>query len=212
MIAVVNYGMGNLRSVSKALEKAGAETIVTSDARDISKANAIVLPGVGAFYHAMENLKKLELLQVLYKVIAKGTPFLGICLGFQLLFTESEEGDSCPGLNLIRGKVRRFNPAIMDKYGMKVPHMGWNRIKIKKETPLLSTISDSSFMYFAHSYYVDPENKDIIITTTDYGIEFVTMIQKENIFAMQFHPEKSGESGLKILKNFCRVTSKGRID
>lgn len=202
MITIIDYGMGNLRSVSKALEKVRAKVIVTSDVQLISEAETIVLPGVGAFHHAMKNLRERNILEIIRKSIIKGIPFLGICLGLQLLFSDSEEGYGCSGLNIIAGKVRRF------KGNIKVPHMGWNQINIEKETPLLSGFSGSFFGYFAHSYYVDPENKNIVTSTTDYGIDFVSMIQKDNIFATQFHPEKSGEFGLKILKNFCDIASK----
>jgi glutamine amidotransferase len=199
MIAIIDYGMGNLRSVSKALEKVGAEVKVTSDVSVISRADAVVLPGVGAFHRAMENLIKLNIPEFLRKSIAEGVPFLGICLGLQLLFTESEEGHGCPGLNLIAGRVKRF------KGNVKVPHMGWNQISLTRDSPVLSGIPDSSFMYFAHSYYVEPEDKEVVVAAVDYGMELTASVRKNNIFAVQFHPEKSGELGLKILKNFCQL-------
>jgi glutamine amidotransferase len=200
MIVVINYGMGNLRSVVKTLEKAGADVLITSDSNEIEKARGIVLPGVGEFSKTMENLKKLNILETLSNSILKGIPYLGICLGLQLLFTESEEGNGSQGLNIIKGKVKRF------VNNMKIPHMGWNQIKIRnKKCKILEEIPDNSYFYFAHSYYAIPEDKHVIVATTDYGIEFVSIIQKGNILGTQFHPEKSSELGLKIIKNFCQL-------
>jgi glutamine amidotransferase len=200
MIAVIDYGMGNLRSVGKALELVGAKVCVTADRRKIGKAKGIVLPGVGAFNHAMENLRHLNLISVISDTIRGNKPFLGICLGMQLLFPESEEGGRCKGLDIVEGKVRRF------KVSLKVPHMGWNQINIKNEkSKILEGIPDNSYMYFVHSYYVIPEQKEMIATTTFYGREFTSAIIKDNIFGVQFHPEKSDRLGLKILENFCKL-------
>ncbi len=198
MIAIVDYGMGNLRSVEKALQKVGAETLVTSDAEKITGAEGLVLPGVGAFKDCMRNLEEYGLIDPLYQFIRSGRPFLGICLGLQLLFSESTEFGLCKGLDIIKGKVVRFpqNPTI------NVPHMGWNTVNIKEGVPLLQKIEDESYFYFVHSYYVIPEDESIIASTTHYGIEFVSSICRNNIFACQFHPEKSQQLGLAILKRF----------
>jgi len=203
MIAIVDYGMGNLRSVSKALERVGAKVEVTSDSKKIKKAKAVVLPGVGAFSQAVVNLEKLNLLSVLAEVIELKKPFLGICLGFQLVFTESEEGN-CKGLGIIKGRVKRFNLA-----GLKIPHIGWNQIKIKKsKVKIFDSIPNNSCFYFVHSYYGEPEDKDVVVATTSYGLEFASVIHKENLFAVQFHPEKSHEIGLQLLKNFVRLVER----
>jgi len=196
MIAVVDYGMGNLRSVQKGFEKVGFEALVTSDAKIIEGASRIVLPGVGAFADCMNNLEERGLVEPVIRGIEKGKPFLGICLGLQLLFEESEEFGSRKGLGLIKGKVKRFPAG-----ELKVPHMGWNSIKKVKDTPLLADLSDDSYLYFVHSYYVLPD-EDVTATKTGYGLEFTSSIIKDNIFACQFHPEKSQADGLKILKAF----------
>lgn len=199
MIAIIDYGMGNLRSVEKGFHKVGIDARVTRSSLEIEDAQGIVLPGVGAFRDCMRNLTEAFLIESIIRSIEKGKPYLGICLGLQILFTESEEFGPTTGLNLLKGRVVRFR---LDQDGLKIPHMGWNNISIKKRPPLLENIEDNSFFYFVHSYYVVPEDKDIIATTTDYGLEFTSMIWKENIFATQFHPEKSQILGLKILKAF----------
>jgi len=191
--------MGNLRSVSKALERVGAKVRITSEKETIRNADSIVLPGVGAFSQAMENLKRLDVVPAICEFIERGRPFLGICLGFQLLFSESEEGGVPRGLDILKGKVRRFENK------MKVPHMGWNELKPIGKVALLSNIHFPCFVYFAHSYYVEPEDKEVVSARTEYGRKIVSMIQKNNIYGMQFHPEKSGEKGLKILRNFCNL-------
>jgi glutamine amidotransferase len=196
MIAVIDYGMGNLRSVQKGFEKVGFEAVVTSDIKTIESASKIVLPGVGAFTDCMNNLEDRGLVEPVIRAIENGKPFLGICLGLQLLFEESEEFGNRKGLGLIKGKVKRF-----PKGDLKVPHMGWNSIKKVKDTPLLADLADDSYLYFVHSYYVLPD-EDVTATTTDYGMEFTSSIVKDNIFACQFHPEKSQADGLKILKAF----------
>ncbi|MBI4743721.1 MAG: imidazole glycerol phosphate synthase subunit HisH [Actinobacteria bacterium] len=196
MIAIINYGMGNLRSVQKAIEKVGGETIITSDPEVIRKADKVVLPGVGAFFDAIENLKSNNLVEVIKETIDSGKPFLGICLGLHLLFTESEEDGLHKGLDILKGRVVRFSDEV------KVPHMGWNQIEIKNDNLILENIPDNSYFYFVHSYYPVPEDKDVIATTTDYGMEFASSVSRDNIFATQFHPEKSSDLGLKILKNF----------
>ncbi len=196
MIAVIDYGMGNLRSVQKGFEKVGFEAVVTSDIKTIESASKIVLPGVGAFTDCMNNLEDRGLVEPVIRGIEKGKPFLGICLGLQLLFEESEEFGNRKGLGVIKGKVKRFPVG-----DLKVPHMGWNSIKKVKDTPLLADLADDSYLYFVHSYYVLPD-EDVAATTTDYGMEFTSSIIKDNIFACQFHPEKSQADGLKILKAF----------
>ena len=198
-VIVIDYGMGNLRSVSKVLESVGAKVRIACEKKAICNADAIVLPGVGAFSQAMDNLKKLKIIPDIYEFIEKGRPFLGICLGFQLLFSESEEGAAPRGLDILEGKVKRFENK------MKVPHMGWNEIRPKGEMDLLSNLGFPCFVYFAHSYYAEPEDTEIVAAITEYGREFPSMIQKNNIYGMQFHPEKSGEKGLKILRNFCNL-------
>ncbi|MEN2994357.1 MAG: imidazole glycerol phosphate synthase subunit HisH [Thermodesulfovibrio sp.] len=201
MIALVDYGMGNIRSVSKAIEAVGGEVIITQSAEDIKKAKAIVLPGVGAFRDCMLNLKDIGIIEIIKEEILKGKPYLGICLGMQILFTESEEFGICKGLDLIRGRVIRFS--LPREY--KIPHMGWNTVKFRKKSRILSEIPDNSYFYFVHSYYVVPEDKSFIGAVTEYGIEFTSMIIYENIFATQFHPEKSQKMGLRLLSNFIKL-------
>ncbi|SJZ31057.1 imidazole glycerol phosphate synthase subunit HisH [Selenihalanaerobacter shriftii] len=198
MIKIIDYGMGNLRSVQKGFEKVGFTAQITSDPEEILKADGVVLPGVGAFGDAMENLKSAGLIQVIKEVVKKEIPFLGICLGLHLLFSTSEEWGKQEGLDIISGQVVKF-PDNLDK---KIPHMGWNQLEIKKETDLFKNLDTDFFQYFVHSYYVIPEDKSVIATTTDYGIEFVSSIQKDNIYAVQYHPEKSSKEGLQILRNF----------
>lgn len=196
MIAIIDYGMGNLRSVEKAFLKVGIIAKVVSEAKSLEDANGIVLPGVGAFKDCMRNLEEKGLLEPVLRSIKKGKPYLGICLGLQVLFTESEEFGIYRGFDIFKGKVVKF------QISLKVPHMGWNTVKLLKKPPIFEGISDETFFYFVHSFYVVCQNKDIIAGTTDYGITFTSMIWKDNIFATQFHPEKSQEMGLKLLKNF----------
>ena len=197
MIAIVDYGMGNLRSVEKALERVGAEVRVVSTPKALDDASGIVLPGVGAFGDCMRHLGELGLIDAIKANINKGKPFLGICLGLQALFTDSEEFGSTEGLDIFKGHVPRF-----PEMKLKVPHMGWNSINIKRRPPILADVADGAYVYFVHSYYVAPEDKSIVATTTDYGVEFTSMIWKDNVFATQFHPEKSQAVGLTILKGF----------
>lgn len=196
MLAIIDYGMGNLRSVEKAFETVGVPVQLTNDPEVIKTAPGIVLPGVGAFSAAMKNLNDLGLVEPLREAVAQGKPFLGICLGMHLLLEGSEEGEPIPGLGLIPGWVKKLPP------GLKVPHMGWNQIHIKKETPILKGIPEEAYFYFVHSYYCDPEGTEVVATSTDYGIDFTSIIAEGNVFGIQFHPEKSSSMGLQILKNF----------
>ncbi len=197
MIAIVDYGMGNLRSVEKGFQKVGVEARIVSDRKSIEDARGVVLPGVGAFRDCMRNLTDADLTEAIVASIRKGKPFLGICLGLQVLFSESEEFGVCKGLDVFRGSVVRFPES-----GLKVPHMGWNTVKIERRPPVFDGIPDNSYFYFVHSFYVEPGDKGIVAGTTDYGAEFTSMVWKDNIVATQFHPEKSQELGLRILKGF----------
>ena len=203
-IAIIDYGMGNLRSVQKGLERVRCPAEVTRDAGRITAADGVVLPGVGAFGACMDNLARYGLLDTVRAVIARGTPFLGICLGMQLLFEESEEFGPVPGLGIFPGRVVRF----ADRPGLKVPHMGWNQIRKCQDTPLLRGIDDGAFVYFVHSFYVVPTDPALAATTTEYGAEFTSAIARGNIFATQYHPEKSQAVGLKILENFGAVVAR----
>ena len=208
MIAVIDYGMGNLRSVQKSLEFVGAKVIVTHDPDLILNANSVVLPGVGAFKDCMANLKKLKLVDPIRKFIDGGKPFLGICLGLQVLFEESEEYGPVAGLGILPGKVVKFPGGSSEtKNGrpIKIPHMGWNQIKVKKNVPLFGAVGDAPYFYFVHSYYVVPEDQNMIAAVTNYGVEFVSGIQHKNIYAFQFHPEKSQTLGLSILERFSNL-------
>jgi glutamine amidotransferase len=211
VIAVIDYGMGNLRSVQKALEVAGAKAKVTSDPKDIKKAEKIVFPGVGAFGEAMEELRKRDLIHPIKDAIAEGKTFLGLCLGLQLLFEKSAEDPGVKGLCVLEGEVKKFGVrgpgSGVRGEKLKVPHMGWNTIikGARGQGPgsrILHGVPDGSYMYFVHSYYVKPKDKTVALTTTNYGIDFVSGIHKDNIYAFQFHPEKSQGIGLKILENF----------
>ena len=202
MIAIVDYGMGNLRSVEKGFLKAGVSAIVTNRPEDLERADGVVLPGVGAFKDCMQELTNLSLIDAVVDTLKKGKPYLGICLGLQVLFSESGEFGRCRGLDIFKGMVLRFEDS-----ALKVPHMGWNELNIKKNNPLLYGIPDKSFFYFVHSYYISPEDESIISTTTDYGIEFASMVSRDNIYAVQFHPEKSQASGLRVLKNFGDIVA-----
>ncbi len=198
MLLLIDYGMGNLRSVSKALEKVGFSVKVSSDPEEVKRAEVLVLPGVGAFRDAMENLKKLGLLKEILRHIEKGKPYMGICLGLQLLFERSYEFGETEGFGVLEGEVVLLPPKV------KVPHIGWNQLWRQKPSDLLNGIKDGEYFYFVHSYHVVPKRRDIVLTTTDYGIDFVSSIEYENIFAVQFHPEKSQKAGLRLLENFRR--------
>lgn len=198
MIAIIDYGMGNLRSVSKAFEAVGHQAVVTRDAQVIGRASHVVLPGVGAFGDCMANLERYDLIEPIRSTIRSGKPFLGICLGLQLLLTDSEEFGLHKGLDIIAGRVKKF---VVDP-SLKVPHMGWNQVNMQRSCPLFDGIADGSNWYFVHSYFVDPIDRAVAATTTTYGIPFVSSIWKDNIVACQFHPEKSQSVGLRLIKNF----------
>lgn len=202
MIAIIDYGMGNLRSVQKAFEKIGATARIVPFPRDIEKASGIVLPGVGAFGQAMENLRMIGWDVALRDAVKRGVPFMGICLGMQLLFESSEEMGQHEGLGILPGAVKRFNGEF------KVPQMGWNQIHIQQSNPLLNDVADNSYAFFVHSYYCAPRDASDIVATTDYGIEFASIVAHENIFGAQFHPEKSQAVGLKLLANFAELTKR----
>lgn len=201
MIAVVDYGMGNLRSVQKALARVGADVRIVSDRESVLTADALVVPGVGAFGDCIKNLDRLDLVEAIREFIATKRPLLGICLGMQGLFESSEEAPGVKGLAVFEGSVPRF-----DLNGLKVPHMGWNQLLMKRANcPLLRGVDDGSYVYFVHSYYCAPKNSKLICGTTEYGIEFCSMLWADNVFATQFHPEKSQAVGLKMLENFVKL-------
>jgi glutamine amidotransferase len=203
MIAIIDYGMGNLRSVQKAFERVGYEAVVTREAGQIESARGVVLPGVGAFSACMENLGRFGLIEPICDIVRRKKPFLGICLGFQLLFSESEEFGRQKGLDLLPGKVVGFH----SKRGLKVPHMGWNTLHKKKDSAFLEGVPSGEFVYFVHSFYVVPEDASVIATDTEYGSAFVSSIATDTLFACQFHPEKSQEIGLRILSNYGRFVA-----
>ena len=211
-IVIIDYKLGNLFSVNQALLNIGLKPMISSDPKDICDADALVLPGVGAFGDAMQNLNKLGLIDVIKDFVASGKPFLGICLGLQLLFTESEEFGSSGGLNLIKGKVKRFDNCNVDSQIFKVPQIAWNNIELPDDkswenTPLYNITNDEN-MYFVHSYYVIPDEADVSLTYTTYGgLKYVSCVFKNNIFACQFHPEKSAKEGLTIYKNWATINS-----
>jgi len=206
-IAIIDYGMGNLRSVQKGLERVGFEAVVTRDPRSIEAAAGVVLPGVGAFGACMQNLSTYNLIDTVHRVVRSGKPFLGICLGMQLLFEESEEFGPVRGLGILPGKVVRF----IDRPELKVPHMGWNAVHKRANPPHLEGVDDGAAVYFVHSYYVVPSDPSLTATTTVHGVEFTSSIYRGNVFASQFHPEKSQSVGLRLLENFGRVVT-GRSD
>lgn len=203
MIAIIDYDVGNLRSVEKALQFLGYDTSVTSDKNAVLNADGVVLPGVGAFADAMRSLKKAGMVDILREIIKNGIPFLGICLGLQLLFDYSHEGgQKVNGLGILRGEIKK----IPSGTGLKVPHMGWNFLKIKDESPVFNEVRNKPYVYFVHSYYLSAENRSIVKAVTEYGIKIDAAVEKENVFATQFHPEKSGKTGLTMLENWAAST------
>ncbi len=202
MITIIDYQMGNLRSVQKGFERVGHEARVSSDPAEVAGAAKLVLPGVGAFGDAMHELRRRDLIGPIRDYINGGKPFLGICLGLQLLFEVSYEGGHHEGLGILGGEVVRFN--LPSSY--KVPHMGWNQLSMRRRPPILADLSDGTNVYFVHSYYVVPSDPDMIATETDYGGPFCSMVWRDNLFASQFHPEKSQKDGLSILRRFAELS------
>lgn len=201
MIAVIDYDAGNLKSVEKALKFLGEESYITRDRKEILNANKVILPGVGAFGKAMENLKKFELDKIIQEVVNKKTPFLGICLGLQLLFEGSEENAGVEGLHILDGKILK----IPDKPGLKIPHIGWNSLYLQNQGKLFEGIVEGSFVYFVHSFYLKAKNNFIVKASTEYSVDIHAAVEQENVFACQFHPEKSSSVGLQILNNFAKI-------
>ncbi len=201
MTAIIDYDAGNIKSVEKALQALGEEAIITRDREKILNADHVILPGVGAFGDAMRKLRAYGLEEIIYEVVQKGIPFLGICLGLQLLFERSDESDGVKGLGLLSGKIMR----IPDEQGLKIPHIGWNSLKFPRQGRLFRGIPEDSYVYFVHSYYLKAEDENTVTATSQYGTLIHASVEKDNIFACQFHPEKSSEVGLKILKNFIAI-------
>lgn len=201
MVAVIDYDAGNIRSVEKAVEALGKQAVVTRRPEEILTADHVILPGVGAFGDAMEKLRKYELAGVIRETAARGTPFLGICLGLQLLFDSSEESEGVEGLGILPGRIVR----IPEGKDLKIPHIGWNSISYPHQGRLFAGIPEQSYVYFVHSYYLQADEAEIVKATTEYGVEIHASVEKDNIFACQFHPEKSSGTGMRILKNFLEI-------
>ncbi len=201
MVAIIDYNAGNLKSVEKALLAVGQESVITRDSHTILSADHVILPGVGAFGEAMEQIKKYELDKVVKQVVENKTPFLGICLGLQLLFEGSDESLGVEGLHILGGKVLR----IPDKEGLKIPHIGWNSLELQNDGRLFAGMKQNPFVYFVHSYYLKASDESIVKATCDYSTCIHASVEKDNVFACQFHPEKSSETGLAILKNFTQI-------
>ena len=204
MIAIIDYGAGNLQSVKKALDFIGTENVITNDPKTILSADKILLPGVGSFGDAMDSMAKSGLVEIVKECALSGKTFLGICLGLQLLFEESEESPGVKGLGIFKGKIKRFPNDI----GLKIPHIGWNSLEIKQKDGIFKDIPENAYVYFVHSYYLHAEDENDIATITNYGIDFHSAVGKNNVFATQFHPEKSGDVGLQILRNFASMEVK----
>ncbi len=201
MIAIIDYDAGNIKSVQKAINLLGEETVLTREKEEILTADKVILPGVGAFGDAMEKLERFGLIPVIKEVVEKGTPFLGICLGLQLLFEESEESPGVKGLGILKGKIVK----IPEETGLKIPHIGWNSLDFPSEGTLFRGIQPNSYVYFVHSFYLQAEEKEIVKATTKYGVTIEASVEKGNVYACQFHPEKSSDVGLQILKNFLAI-------
>lgn len=201
MIAIIDYDAGNLRSVQKALEFLGFSAVITADEMEILAADRVILPGVGAFGEAMERLRERRLDKTIETVVSSGKPFLGICLGLQLLFECSQESPGDKGLGILQGTIEK----IPSQPALKIPHVGWNQLNIKKKTGLLRNLGEQPFVYFVHSYYMEPADKTLVAAVTEYGCELPVAVERGNVMAVQFHPEKSGETGLQILRNFVEM-------
>ncbi len=202
MIAIIDYDAGNIKSVEKALQSLGQETCVTRDPKMLLSADKVILPGVGNFGDAMEKLQHYELIPVIHQIVEKKIPFLGICLGLQLLFESSEEAPGVEGLGILKGKILRIPPAS----DLKIPHMGWNSLHLQNEGRLFQNIPENTYVYFVHSYYLQAENPEIVKAVTEYGVSIHASVEKDNVFACQFHPEKSSRLGLEILRNFANIS------
>ena len=201
MIAIIDYDAGNIKSVEKALHYLGEETTVTRDPQTLLNADKVILPGVGSFGQAMENLHTYGLVPVIHEIVEKKTPFLGICLGLQLLFESSEETPGVEGLGILKGKIVKIPPAP----GLKIPHMGWNSLTLQNQGRLFKGLEEHPYVYFVHSYYLKAEEESIVQATTQYGVTIHASVEKGNVFACQFHPEKSSRAGLQMLKNFAEL-------
>lgn len=201
MIGIIDYDAGNLKSVEKALHYLGKEVIVTRDPEQLRQVDKVILPGVGAFGDAMAKLKEYHLDTLIHEIADSGKPFLGICLGLQLLFEESEESPGVEGLGILKGKIKR----IPDEDGLKVPHIGWNSLHLEHNGRLFQNIPENGYVYFVHSYYLEAQDPEIVKASTEYGVHIHASVEKGNVFACQFHPEKSSETGLQILKNFAEI-------
>lgn len=206
MIAIIDYDAGNIKSVEKALHFLGEKAVVSRDRRTILSADRVILPGVGSFGDAMQRIRRYELDKIIRQVVEERTPFLGICLGLQLLFERSEESRDAAGLGILKGEIHR----IPDKEGLKVPQIGWNSLSFPNEGRLFEGIGEEAYVYFVHSYYLKAEEEAIVTATTEYNVRIHASVEKDNIFACQFHPEKSSDCGLKILRNFLNVPKEGR--
>lgn len=206
MIAIIDYDAGNIKSVEKAFQALGEEVVLTRDRDLILNADGVVLPGVGAFGDAMEKLHRYELIEVIREVVAKEKPFLGICLGLQLMFEKSDESPGVEGLSLLKGEILH----IPEESGLKIPHIGWNSLKYPNCGRLYKGLKEDDYVYFVHSYYLKAEDESIVTATTEYGTLIHASVEKGNVFACQFHPEKSSEVGLQILKNFVEITKEGK--
>ena len=205
MIAIIDYDAGNIKSVEKAMHLLGQEVVVTRDRESILKADKVILPGVGAFGDAMSKIRQYNLEEVIHEVVEKGTPFLGICLGLQLLFERSDETPGVEGIGILKGKILRIPPA----EGLKIPHMGWNSLHLQNNGRLFQGIPEDTYVYFVHSYYLHAEEPEIVKAVTDYSTTIHASVEKGNVFACQFHPEKSSRYGLKILENFAKLEKEG---
>ncbi len=206
MIAIIDYDAGNLRSVEKALQFLKEEAVITRNYKEILKADKIILPGVGSFGVAMDYLKKYDLIPVIHEVVEQNKPFLGICLGLQLLFSGSEESQGVEGLNLLPGDILK----IPEEPGLKIPHIGWNSLELYNEGRLFQGLEEEAYVYFVHSYYLKAKEEHIVKASTHYGVKIHASVEKNNLFACQFHPEKSGQTGLKLLSNFAKIGREGQ--
>jgi glutamine amidotransferase len=204
-LVIVDYGAGNLRSVFKAVAHIGYDPQISSQRSAVESADVVIMPGVGAAADTMSNLARCGLVDPIREFIASGRPFLGVCMGLQALLTVSEEGGEHPCLDIVPGRVRRLPE------GLKVPHMGWNRVRQRRSHPVFEGIPDGAFFYFVHSYYADPLDESVVVGETDYGVNFAAVVAKDNIVATQFHPEKSGQLGLRIYENFLRAAGNGKV-